>query len=80
MHFFLVSIYSGFKSCPSLLETVGVSVPTRDFPLLAAGSSNKCGSTTRCVSSYYSLQRYRQACIYSFLYFIFRLFISNYTI
>jgi hypothetical protein len=49
--FFLIDVYSGFTSCPFLLETVGVRVPTRnfrDFPLFTAAFSNKSGLSAKC--------------------------------
>jgi hypothetical protein len=41
---FLVNVYTSFKFCPSLLETVGIHVPVRnfrDFLLFTVGSSHK---------------------------------------
>jgi hypothetical protein len=44
MRFFLVNVYDCFKFCSSLLETIGIHVPIRnfrDFPLFTVGSSRK---------------------------------------
>jgi hypothetical protein len=53
MHFFPVSVYNGFKFCPSSLETVGIRMHTenfRDFPFFIVGSSCKT-----CPSVYFNL-------------------------
>jgi hypothetical protein len=50
---FFINVYNGFKLCPSMLETVGVRVPTcnfRDFPLFTAAFSNKTCPSARCAS------------------------------
>jgi hypothetical protein len=59
---FLINVYDGFKTCPSLLETAGICIPTqnfRDFSLFTAASSNKRALCQMCISCKYSLQRYR---------------------
>jgi hypothetical protein len=51
---FLVNFYTGFKFCPSLLETVGIHVPVRnfrDFPLFAVGSSHKSCCSAKSASA-----------------------------
>jgi hypothetical protein len=48
---FLVQVYSGLKSCPSLLENVSLRVPAnnlRDFQLFGFCSSNKNCPSARC--------------------------------
>jgi hypothetical protein len=49
---FLINIYSGTKWCPSVLETVGLPVPTRNirnFTMFTCSSSHFPSS--RCVSA-----------------------------
>jgi hypothetical protein len=51
---FLVNDYTGFKCCPSLLETVGIHIPVRnfrDFPLFTVGSSHKSCPFARSASA-----------------------------
>jgi hypothetical protein len=51
---FLVNVYTGFKFCPFLLETVGIHVPVRkfrDFLLFNVGSSHKSFPSARSASA-----------------------------
>jgi hypothetical protein len=51
---FLVNVYTGFKFCPPLLETVGIHVPVRnfrDFPLFTVGFSHKSWPSARSASA-----------------------------
>jgi hypothetical protein len=50
---FLIQVYLGFKFCPSVLETVGLRVPTRhlrDFPLFHVCRNFKTRHSARCAS------------------------------
>jgi hypothetical protein len=51
---FFINVYSGCKSCLSVLETVGIRVTFpnfRDICLFAAGSSRKSFRSVRCGSA-----------------------------
>jgi hypothetical protein len=51
---FIISIYNGFRACPSLLETVNIRAPSRNFrhfPLFTVGSSRKTCPSVRCASA-----------------------------
>jgi hypothetical protein len=51
---FLANVYAGFKFCPSLLETVCIYVPVRnfrDFPLFIVGSSHISCPSARSASA-----------------------------
>jgi hypothetical protein len=50
---FVVNVHNDFKWCPSLLETVGISVPIRNFrdvSLFTAGSSYESCPASWCAS------------------------------
>jgi hypothetical protein len=54
MHSFLLKSYFGFKVCPSVLEIVGLRVPTRyirGFALFSVCSSSKNCPSARCASA-----------------------------
>jgi hypothetical protein len=49
---FLISVYSGLKCCPSLLDTTGIRVPSRSVrnsSLFTATCTNS--PTARCVTA-----------------------------
>jgi hypothetical protein len=51
---FLIQVYLGSKFCPSVLETVGLRVPTlhlRDFPLFCVCPAIKNCPSARCASA-----------------------------
>jgi hypothetical protein len=51
---FLIQVYLGSKLCPSVLETVGLRVPTRHlrhFPLFHVCPNFKSRPSARCVSA-----------------------------
>jgi hypothetical protein len=51
---FLIQVYLGSKLCPSVLETVGLRVPTRhlrDFPLFHVCPNFKSRPSARCASA-----------------------------
>jgi hypothetical protein len=51
---FLIQVYIGSKLCPSVLETVGLRVPTlhlRDFPLFHVCPNFRSRPSVRCVSA-----------------------------
>jgi hypothetical protein len=60
---FLINVFSGTKCCPSVLETVGILVPTkniRNCNMLTCSSSH-CPSA-RCVSTENSVYELRDVC------------------
>jgi hypothetical protein len=60
-HAFLVNAYNGFECCPSLLETVSIRVPIRnfrDFPLFTVVSSHKSCPYARCTSAANTVCKY----------------------
>jgi hypothetical protein len=51
---FLIQVYTGYKFCPSVLETVGLRVPARnikDFALFSVCFSCKNCPSARCASA-----------------------------